>query len=341
VKSGRFALALALASLPTLVWAGEGRYLTDEPGSWSAWNFRTYEFSTRLSGATHEDARALGEWLRGLDEILRRTPPAARPVGFRCESWGTGATYMYDVPGRPRLTQMPLQGGVTFGAFALFEYKRDGKWIRDKGGETQLMSFAVNNLEPRVLGNEQIPDDWKGLTTDAFIVPEQTGTVAGFPRYVNYIVIKKKAAPIWLPLSLDAALRLSAEAAKKSLRAAQETKFPIAGQAQKLAEVVARVEARIAALSPEDRQAAACWIRDYRMPMADRVQKADTPGCLPVATPNWAFFDLRLPRSAPQVVLVTGIGRCYEGKQDGIGGCQVNRPLLESLDRQALMNWLQ
>lgn len=339
MKVGNLALAIVLAGLAGDTCAGGGRYLTNEPGTWAAWNFRTYEFSTKLSGATREDARALGEQLHGLEEILRRTPPASRPVGYRCEAWGTGATYMVDVPGRPRLTHMPLKGGVTFGAFALFEYERNGQWIRDKGGETQLMTFTVNNLSPRLLSHDQIPDEWRELTTDAFLIPEQTGTVGGFPRYGDYIVIKKKPDPIWLPLSVDTALRLSAESAKKSLRVAQEMKSP-SDQQQKWADAAARLEARIAGLSAADRVAAACWTRDYMMAMEDRVQRVGSPNCKPLAIPNWGVFDLRLPRSTPQVILVTDIGRCYEGRQDGIGGCTVNRPMLEAIDHQALMNWL-
>ena len=336
-------LASAIAGFAVTAAAG-GRYLAGEPGSWSKWNFRTYEFSTKL--ASRDEANALGEQLRSLDEILRRTPPADQPVGYRCESWGTGATHMNDVPGRPKLAEMPLWGGVTFGAFALFEYERNGQWIRDKGGETELMTFTVNNLQPRLLSHDQIPDDWRDLNTDAFLIPEQTGTVGSFPRYGDYIVIKKKPDPLWLPLSMDTALRLSAESARKSLRAAEESKYSTTENRRQLADVANRLDARIAALSAADRTAAACWIRDYQMPIEDRIQKVGSARCIPVGIPNWKFFDLRLPRSAPQVVLVTSIGRCYEparlGKPDEVaGGCSVNRAILEAIDRQALMNWLR
>jgi hypothetical protein len=41
------------------------------------------------------------------------------------------------------------------------------------------------------------------------------------------------------------------------------------------------------------------------------------------------------------VLLVTDIARCYAGKPStDPGGCTTNRQLLESLDRQALMDWL-
>jgi hypothetical protein len=335
VKSVVFAIAL-------VGFAGCARAtdLSKEPGRWSAWNFRTYVYSEERAGLTRDDTRALGAQLKVLDDLIRRTPPAAQPIGFSCQSWGTGETYMVDIPGRPTITQLPIKGGVTFGAFHIFEYERNGKKIREDGGETQLMTFEVNNLEPRRLSNDQIPDEWRELPTDAFLMPEQTGTVAGFPRYGDYILIKRKADPIWLPMSMEAALRLTTESAKQKAASAREMKARPDYQ-QKLDATVAKLEARIAGLSPADRGAPACWVNSSLPPIDERVQKSPSQGCTPVVVPNWGFFDLKLPRSTPQVVLVTSIGRCYQGRQDSsVGGCTVNRKLLEALDRQALMNWL-
>ena len=59
--------------------------------------------------------------------------------------------------------------------------------------------------------------------------------------------------------------------------------------------------------------------------------------------PTVAYFDRTLPRSAPQVLTVTGFARCLtaESLADTTrGGCVINRELLASLDWNAVREWL-
>jgi hypothetical protein len=313
-------------------------YLVDEPGQWSPWKFRAEGFTRKSYGASAADLKAFEAQLRALDAIIRRAPAVAQPLGFSPRTWGHLAGYGAVAPGQPKGSDLPLGGGLSFGAFGIFEYQRNGKTMREVGGETQLMQFVVNDIQPELLGGRQRPHEWEGVDTDAFMQPVESGAVAGFLRYGNYIVIKKRQDPIWIPVSLEGALRLVIEAQQKQLDYLKETRGP-AKVMRDYEQTIAAIEAHIAALAPGERSAPACV--GNGISWQQRFHAAESSGCTPLVRPNWAFFDRRLPRSTPQVLLVNDIARCYEGRQsDGPGGCATNRRLLESLDRQALMDWL-
>jgi hypothetical protein len=65
--------------------------------------------------------------------------------------------------------------------------------------------------------------------------------------------------------------------------------------------------------------------------------------------PNYAYFNKALPRSTPQVVIITPIARCFntadkynnEANSASPAGCRANRALVETLDKEALRAWLR
>jgi len=290
--------------------------LVNEPGRWSPWKFRAEPFTRKLYAASGADLSALDAQLRVLDAIIRRASAVAQPVGFSCQTWGHLSEYAAIAPGQPKGSEMPLGSGLTFGAFPIFEYQRNGRTVRDDGGETELMNFIVNDIQP-----------------------QSSGTVVGFPRYGNFIVITKRKEPIWVPVSLEGALRLTIAAEQKRLDYLKETRGP-AKAIRACEDKVATIESHIAALPLSQRSAPSC-LSSRGSSWEQRFQAGASSECTPLMRPNWAFFDRRLPRSVPQVLLVTDIARCYEGKQSITpGGCTTNRKLLESLDQQALMDWL-
>ncbi|AMY08653.1 hypothetical protein LuPra_01857 [Luteitalea pratensis] len=112
---------------------------------------------------------------------------------------------------------------------------------------------------------------------------------------------------------------------------------------------LASVQAIIAALTPEERTAAACYV-----PGTTRVEGRIKAGpanvrCTALVRPNYDFFDRTLPRSAPQLVILWQAKRCYEDDRERVSderkgwvaGCVANRKLLETWDRQAILEWLQ
>jgi hypothetical protein len=103
-------------------------------------------------------------------------------------------------------------------------------------------------------------------------------------------------------------------------------------------------EASLAALSAEARASAACYDTAASALAARFRAAADAPrSCRALVTPNWAYFDAKLPRSAPQVVMLGLFTRCLSAeslKETNPSGCVINRKLVETLDWDAVLAWL-
>lgn len=68
--------------------------------------------------------------------------------------------------------------------------------------------------------------------------------------------------------------------------------------------------------------------------------------CEPLVKTNWAFFDATRPRTAPQVLMVTMFARCVTKEslargEETRGGCAINRKLMETLDWEAVKEWMK
>lgn len=96
-----------------------------------------------------------------------------------------------------------------------------------------------------------------------------------------------------------------------------------------------------AALSAADRAAPACYSMD-KTALA-RFRRSPAAGCDPLVRPNWKLFNPALSRSAPQLLTISHFDRCLggDGKYPHPGGCAANLRLLESIDKAALLAWLQ
>jgi len=65
--------------------------------------------------------------------------------------------------------------------------------------------------------------------------------------------------------------------------------------------------------------------------------------------PNYGYFNAALPRSAPQVLIITGVTRCFdtankynlEANSASPAGCRANRALVETMDKSAIRAWLR
>lgn len=198
------------------------RYLLDQPGAWKPWSFTATPTTRKERAATAAEVKAFEAELLGLQAILRRAPGAATPRGFSVETWGNLKGYRVLAPGQPPGQALPLAGALTFGAFPIFEYERGGKTIREDTGETELLHFSVNDIQPGLIRGEFI-HDWNGLDTDVFVQPQARGEIAGYPRYGDMIVIKKNPASLWAPVTLEAVLRITAAAQQRDLDGQQET----------------------------------------------------------------------------------------------------------------------
>lgn len=112
----------------------------------------------------------------------------------------------------------------------------------------------------------------------------------------------------------------------------------------------AAITQAIASLSAADAAKPACWLQatdtDGRYTAQGRILPAGAdPARQPVVTDHHAYFDPKLPRSAPQILIVRSFGRCgrvVEGKiqrppfrSDGVHppqGCNVHVPIWDAAD---------
>ncbi len=114
----------------------------------------------------------------------------------------------------------------------------------------------------------------------------------------------------------------------------------------------AAITQALASLSPTDAAKPACWQQtqdaDGRYAAQGRILPAGAgadPACQPVVMDNHAYFDPRLPRSAPQILMVRSFGRCgkvVDGRiqrapfrSDGLHppqGCNVHVPIWDAAD---------
>ena len=104
----------------------------------------------------------------------------------------------------------------------------------------------------------------------------------------------------------------------------------------------------IAQLSPAERASPSCYA-EKGTTLRARFTTAGSAGCRPLVRPNYEYFNAALPRSAPQVVIVTGIKRCFDtadkynldANARTRGGCHANRALVETMDKDAIRAWLR
>jgi hypothetical protein len=105
---------------------------------------------------------------------------------------------------------------------------------------------------------------------------------------------------------------------------------------------LAGARAMAAALSAADKVAPACYASGDKVSLS-RFRRGPAPGCDALVRPNWKLFNPALPRSAPQLLTIGHFAGCLVADRTYIhvGGCVANKRLLESVDRAALLAWLQ
>ena len=80
-----------------------------------------------------------------------------------------------------------------------------------------------------------------------------------------------------------------------------------------------------------------------------QIHTVGSAGCQPLVRPNYGYFNAALPRSAPQVVIITPIARCFntadkyniDANSSSPAGCRANRALIETMDKAAIRAWLR
>ena len=380
------------------------RYRPTETGPWRPWHFTAVDAARQSRGATAAEVQAFQARLQELAAIVKRAPAVTTPIGFAGELWGSLNSFSA-ASGQPPGRAVPLAGALSFGAFPLIEFTRNGKLVNEdlKGGETELLQFEVNEIGGRMYGVTR-PDGWGAIEMDAFVEPAAGTPVAGLPRIGDVFVVRNNPKPLWAPLSLADALKpieTTRHAAFEQIRDVfnkdvaefTEWKSPARRAARRAdwqnaartmpnggAEFLANMEktdpqieaataARLAPGGPEDKRlreaerevqeidgivaslsattriAPSCYDRSATR-LADRFRAlAGAPAsCRALVRPNAEYFDTKLPRSSPQVLMISAFTRCLRPESlkatSPRGGCVINRALLDSMDWEAVRAWL-
>lgn len=380
------------------------RYRPDEQGPWRPWSFTAIASARQERGATAAEVAAYQAKLQELAAIVKATPAVATPIGFAAEAWGNLDGYGPVEGGRPPGKSVPLAGALSFGAFPLIEFTRNGRLMNEdlKGGETALLRFVVNQIE-RGTFSASAPVEWTPDDAPGFLEPPAGAPVHGLQRFGDVLVLTNSTKPLWLPVSVDeslrpviagrqalfehnrdlyakqvaefeqwqapakrAARRAEWQAAAKSMpdgaaflanmeksdveieKARREDLAPGGREERGVKENernLQEAEAALAALSPAERAAPACYAERARtLAQKFRVLTGpSSPECRRVVKTNWGFFDPKLPRSVPQVLMVDAYMRCLTPeslKQTSPGGCVTNRALMDGVNWDAVKGWL-
>jgi hypothetical protein len=104
---------------------------------------------------------------------------------------------------------------------------------------------------------------------------------------------------------------------------------------------LAAARARTTGLSATDKAAPACYATSG--PSLSHFRRAPDAGCDPLIRANWAMFNKALPRSAPQLLIITQFSTCmfHNPFPERVSECTANTKLLQKIDKAALMAWLQ
>jgi hypothetical protein len=108
-------------------------------------------------------------------------------------------------------------------------------------------------------------------------------------------------------------------------------------------------EAQLASLDAEGRKATACVTNNVFGAESWELKLVpdDTPGCHRIVEPNVGLYDNKLPRTAIQFIIVSGLGECEEILKSGnkaeldlVGGCTGTVAVARQLDWQKLVGLL-
>lgn len=126
---------------------------------------------------------------------------------------------------------------------------------------------------------------------------------------------------------------------------------PTGGTGKSLVEAqraVDEVTAWLAELPPAARAAPACYAAEAKGLRA-KFRPGLSAGCVAIVRPNYQYFNLALPRSAPQVLSITPVAQCFDtankynsdANSKSPAGCAANRALIQTMDQAAIRAWLR
>ncbi len=318
--------ALLIASAP--VHAAEGEDLAGKTGKWT---FSMNEPGPDMKKLGAPRLKALRGHLQEVARMISSSPAMSPPKGFEARFWGSAS-------GRDRFDictgkKCPPSRPTGILALMIGSYEEtDGK-TRAAFNKAATMDISVNNLG-------QVFSHLRVLCRDSegFLLPEpqRDGERQGIPAYLNdghvVAVLSRNPAPLWLPVSRERYLKAAIATLGTQLSSVEgrpvkqilveegrswidpgnekiwvEKSRTVTGEveeaAEQLSERMRRLQSELDALPPELRQ------QQARVDTTVRGDDGISP-LLPlessagvgVVTPNFEFFNRKLPADAVQLV---------------------------------------
>jgi len=225
--------------------------------------------------------------------------------------------------------QPDLFGMPRYGDMLVLKKSAAPIWAAVPLGEA--LALAVRGVEARLTSSRDVVSRLQANYADLTDPAKRAKRVADIKA-----IAPMAKDPDYLDKMMKAEAAMAASAEKQLRGPITDAEKTVAAVERELA----AAQAAAAGLSAADRAAPACYASRDR---ASRFKRAPADGCVPLIRPNWALFNPALPRSAPQILVISHFSGCVGDGPKPIhaGGCAANKRLLESIDREALLAWLQ
>ncbi|HZV82474.1 MAG TPA: hypothetical protein VFF53_09950 [Geobacteraceae bacterium] len=322
------ALCAALLIATATMSAAEGENPAGKTGKWT---FSMNEPGPEMKKLGAPRLKALRGHLQEVARMISSSPAMTPPKGFEARFWGSAnGKDRFDIcrgkkcpPARPN--------GVL--AMMIGSYEDVNGKTRAAFNKASTMDISVNNLGHVFAHLPVLYRDNEG-----FLLPEpqRDGERQGIPAYSNnghvVAVLSRNPAPFWLPVNRERYLKAAIATLGSQLASVEgqagkhilveegrswidpanekvwvEKSRSITGEIReatdKLAERMRRLQEELAALTPEQRQ------QQARVDTASPGEGGSPPllplessGGVGVVTPNFEFFNRKLPADAVQLV---------------------------------------
>jgi hypothetical protein len=226
--------------------------------------------------------------------------------------------------------QADLMGMTRYGHMLMF--KKNPAPIWTAVSREEALNLAIRGIERRLTDlRSTVTTLEKGR--DDFVDPAQIAK--RIADYKTGAALSKDPAKT-LESLMKAEERIQAEAANMAQPIAEAS-----ARAAVVEKELATAKTMAAALSATERAAPACYAASEKVSLA-RFQGQPGGRCQAMVRPNWKMFNPALPRSAPQILVIGNYEHCLLPQNlPHPGGCVANRKLLETIDKQAILDWLR
>jgi hypothetical protein len=196
----------------------------------------------------------------------------------------------------------------------------------------EALSLATRGIERRLTESRDVVARLQKGHDDFVDPAQQAKRIADYKTAAAYSKDPAKT----LESLMKAEERIQAEASTMAKPIADASARVAVGERE-----LAAAKTAAAALSATERAAPACYAANETVSLA-RFQGQPGGRCTALVRPNWKMFNPALPRSAPQILVISKYEACMLPQNlPHPGGCVANRKLLETMDKQAILDWLR